>query len=204
MRSNRIRIVRICKYKATTDSYHRFNISPNLLNLNFHTNQLNVERAGDITYIRTAVGCLYLAVMIDLHSRRVVGWAASNRLKRDPALQTLNSAVALRNSPPGCVHDTDRDSQYCSHEYRKRQREVGFKISISGKGNCYDNAAVETFFKTIKAELVWRRTWASRQCVTNVLFHSINGFYNTRLKCLSLGGISPVKFERIAARMRIG
>jgi putative transposase len=199
MRVNGFRIVRTCKYKATTDSNHHFNIAPNLLDRNFHADQPNSKWAGDITYIWTAEGWLYLSVMIDLHSRRVIGWAVSNRLKRDLALQALNNAVALRSPPPGCIHHADRGSQYCSHDYQKRLREVGFQISMSGKGNCYDNAAVETFFKTLKAELVWRHTWASRMHVTNALFQYINGFYNTRRKHSAIGGTSPVKFERLSA-----
>ena len=137
--------------------------------------------------------------MIDLHSRRVIGWAVSNRLKRDLALQALNNAVALRNPPQGCIHHTDRGSQYCSHDYQKRLRELGLKVSMSGIGNCYDNAAVETFFKTLKAELVWRHTWASRMHVTNAIFQYIKGFYNTRRKHSAIGGTSPVKFERLSA-----
>jgi putative transposase len=110
MRVNGFRIVRTCKYKATTDSHHRFNIAPNLLERNFHADQPNMKWAGDITYIWTTEGWLYLAVMIDLHSRRVIGWAVSNRLKRDLALSALNNAVALRNPPQGCIHHTDRGS----------------------------------------------------------------------------------------------
>jgi putative transposase len=196
MRDNRIYVVRTHKYKVTTDSDHHSNIAPNLLDRNFHADQPNMKWAGDITYIWTAEGWLYLAVMIDLHSRRVMGWAVSNRLKRDLALQALNNAVALRNPPQGCIHHTDRGSQYCSHDYQKRLREVGFQVSMSGKGNCYDNAAVETFFKTLKAELIWRHTWATRQNVTNALFQYINGFYNTRRQHSAIGGLSPVKFER--------
>jgi putative transposase len=192
MRLNGIRIVRTCKYKATTDSNHSFNIAPNVLDCNFQADQPNQKWAGDITYIWTAEGWPYLAVMIDLHSRRVVGWAISNRLKRDLALQALNNAVALRNTPLGCIHHTDRGSQYCTHDYQKRLREVGFKVSMSGRGNCYDNAAVETFFKTLKAELIWRHTWATRQHVTNALFQYINGFYNTRRKHSVIGGTSSV------------
>jgi putative transposase len=199
MRMNDFRIVRTCKYKATNDSNHHFNVAPNWLDRNFHADRPNQKWAGDITYIWTAEGWLYLAVMIDLYSRRVVGWAVSNRLKRDLALQALNNALALRNPPQGCIHHTDRGSQYCSHDYQKRLRELGFKVSMSGKGNCYDNAAVETFFKTLKAELVWRHTWATRAHVSNALFQYINGFYNTRRKHSTLGGTSPVKFERISA-----
>jgi putative transposase len=120
-------------------------------------------------------------------------------LKRDLALQALNNAVALRNPPQGYLHHTDRGSQYCSHDYQRRLREVGFQISMSGTGNCYDKAAVETFFKTLKAELVWRHTWATRHNVTNAIFQYINGFYNTRRKHSAIGGTSPVKFERLSA-----
>ena len=137
--------------------------------------------------------------MIDLHSRRVVGWAVSNRLKRDLALRALNNAVALRNPQPGCLHHTDRGSQYCSSDYQKRLCELGLKVSMSGRGNCYDNAAVETFFKTLKAELIWRHTWVSRDQVSNALFQYINGFYNTRRKHSAIGGTSPIKFERLSA-----
>jgi putative transposase len=199
MRLNGFRIVRTCKYKATTDSNHYFNVAPNWLDRNFHADKPNQKWAGDITYIWTAEGWLYLSVMIDLHSRRVIGWAVSNRLKRDLALQALNNAVALRNPPTGCIHHTDRGSQYCSHDYQKRLRELGLKVSMSGKGNCYDNAAVETFFKTLKAELIWRHTWATRDQVSNALFQYINGFYNTRRKHSAIGGTSPVKFERLSA-----
>lgn len=196
MRDNGIRVVRTRKYRVTTDSNHRFNIAPNWLDRNFHADKPNQKWAGDISYIWTREGWLYLAVMIDLHSRRVVGWAVRNRLKKDLALQALNRAVALRNPSPGCIHHTDRGSQYCSHDYQKQLRLRGFKVSMSGKGNCYDNAAVETFFKTIKAELIWRHKWQTRQQVTEALFQYINGFYNTRRRHSAIGGISPIKFEQ--------
>jgi transposase InsO family protein len=199
MRDNNIRVVRTHKYKATTDSNHSFNIAPNLLDRAFTADQPNQKWAGDISYIWTAEGWLYLAVMIDLHSRRVIGWAVSNRLKRDLALEALDRAVALRNPPPGCIQHTDRGSQYCSHDYQKRLRELGFQVSMSGKGNCYDNAAVETFFKTLKAELIWRHTWQTRSQVTQALFQYINGFYNTRRRHSATRGVSPMTFERKTA-----
>ncbi len=199
MRDNRIYVVRTHKYKATTDSHHRFNIAPNVLDRNFTAHLPNQKWAGDISYIWTAEGWLYLAVMIDLHSRRVVGWAVSNRLKRDLALQALNRAVALRNPPASCLHHTDRGSQYCSDDYQKRLSELGFTVSMSGRGNCYDNAAVETFFKTLKAELIWRHTWATREEVTLALFQYINGFYNSRRRHSAIGGVSPITFERKTA-----
>jgi transposase InsO family protein len=199
MRDNRIYVVRTHKYKVTTDSHHRFNVAPNWLDRNFTAHAPNQKWAGDISYIWTAEGWLYLAVMIDLHSRRVIGWAVSNRLKRDLALQALNRAVALRRPAQGCLHHTDRGTQYCSHEYQKRLNERGFKVSMSGRGNCYDNAAVETFFKTLKAELIWRRTWATREEVTQALFQYINGFYNSRRRHSAIGGVSPITFERKTA-----
>jgi len=196
MRDNGIQVVRTRKYKATTDSNHHLNVAPNLLNRDFAADRPNQKWAGDISYIWTREGWLYLAVMIDLYSRRVVGWTVSNRLKKDLALQALNRAVALRNPPHGCLHHTDRGSQYCSHDYQKRLRQLGFKVSMSGKGNCYDNAVVETFFKTLKAELIWRNKWQTRQQVTQALFQYINGFYNSRRRHSAIGGISPADFER--------
>ena len=122
MRDNGIHIVRTRKYKVTTDSNHRFNIAPNLLDRSFYASQSNQKWAGDISYIWTRDGWLYLAVMMDLHSRRIIGWAVSNRLKQDLALQALNRAVALRTPAPGLIHHTDRGPQYCSHDYQKRLR----------------------------------------------------------------------------------
>ena len=199
MRENGISVVRTRKYKATTDSNHRFNIAPNLLNRDFTATLPNQKWAGDISYIWTREGWLYLAVMLDLHSRRVIGWAVSNRLKRDLAIRALDMAVALRKPPPGCTHHTDRGSQYCSHDYQKRLRQHGFKVSMSGKGDCYDNAVVETFFKTLKAELIWRQTWYTRRGVEGALFQYINGFYNLRRRHSALGGKSPLAFEQKAA-----
>jgi putative transposase len=174
MRQNVIYVVRTRKCKVTTDSNHAFGIAPNLLNQNFTADRPDQKWAGDISYLWTGEGWLYLAVIIDLHSRKVIGWAVSSRLKYDLALQALNRAVALRNPPPGCIHHTDRGSQYCAGDYQKRLNNLGFKASMSGKGNSYDNAAVETFFKTLKAELIWRRSWKTRSQVTNALFKYIN------------------------------
>jgi transposase InsO family protein len=140
-----------------------------------------------------------LAVILDLHSRRVIGWAVSNRMKRDLAIRALNMAIALRRPPKGCIHHTDRGSQYCSHDYQKILREHGFKVSMSGTGNCYDNAAVETFFKTIKAELLWHRSWRTRRDAELAIFEYINGFYNPRRRHSALGWKSPLAFERKVA-----
>jgi len=199
MRENGIRVERSKKYKVTTDSNHAFNIAPNLLNRDFAADGPNRKWAGDISYVWTREGWLYLAVILDLHSRRVIGWAVSNRMKRDLAIRALQMAVALRQPPMGCIHHTDRGSQYCSHDYQKLLRQHGFKVSMSGKGNCYDNSAVETFFKTIKAEMIWRRSWQTRRDAELAIFQYINGFYNPRRRHSSLGWKSPVAFERKVA-----
>jgi len=199
MRENGISVKRNKKFKATTDSNHSFNIAPNLLNRDFAADRPNQKWAGDISYVWTREGWLYLAVILDLHSRRVIGWAVSNRMKRDLAIRALNMAIALRQPPKGCIHHTDRGSQYCSHDYQKILRQHGFQMSMSGKGNCYDNAAVETFFKTIKAELLWQRSWQTRREAEMAIFEYINGFYNTRRRHSALGWKSPLAFERKAA-----
>lgn len=159
MRQNGISVVRTRIHKLTTDSDHKFNIAPNLLDRNFTADQPNQKWAGDISYVWTRERWLYLAVILDLHFRRVIGWAVSNRMKRGLAIRALKMALAFRSPPKGCIHQTDCGSQYCSHDYQKILRQHGFKVSMNGKGNYYDNASVKTFFKSIKAELIWRRSW---------------------------------------------
>lgn len=199
MSQNGIEVKRNKKFKATTDSNHGFNIAPNLLNRDFHADAPNKKWAGDMSYVWTQEGWLYLAVILDLHSRRVIGWAVSNRMKRDLAIRALNMAIALRRPPKGCMHHTDRGSQYCSHDYQKILRQHGFEVSMSGTGNCYDNAAVETFFKTIKAELLWQQSWRTRRDTEVAIFEYINGFYNPRRRHSALGWKSPLAFERKVA-----
>ena len=198
MRENGIVAIRTRKYKATTDSNHTLAVAPNLLDRDFSATAPNQKWAGDITYIWTSEGWLYLAVILDLYSRRIIGWAVSNRMKRDLAIRALDMAVALRQPPKGCIHHTDRGSQYCSHDYQKRLKKHGFEISMSGKENCFDNAVVETFFKTLKAELIWRSIWQTRRQTEAALFEYINGFYNPRRRHSTLGGKSPLAFETVA------
>jgi transposase InsO family protein len=199
MRQNGISAVRTRKHKVTTNSNHRFNIAPNLLDRDFTANKPNQKWVVDISYIWTREGWLYLAAVLDLHSRRIIGWSVSNRMKKDLAIRALDMAVALRRPPKNCIHHSDRGSQYCSHEYQARLRKHGFKASMSGKGNCYDNAAMETFFKTIKAELIWRNTWHTRRQAELAIFEYINGFYNPRRRHSALGWKSPLAFEKNAA-----
>jgi len=199
MRDNAIKVIRTRKYKATTNSKHGYAIAPNLLDRNFTAGQANQKWAVDISYIWTREGWLYLAVVMDLYSRRIVGWAVSNRMKRDLAIRALDMAIALRRPPKGCIHHSDRGSQYYSNDYQRLLKKHGFKISMSGKGNCYDNAVVETFSKTIKAEMIWRNIWHTRKQAHIALFKYINGFYNPKRRHSTLGGMSPIAFESKAA-----
>ncbi|EPD3449634.1 IS3 family transposase [Escherichia coli] len=187
MRQNNITVVRTRKFKRTTDSHHTFNIAPNLLKQDFSASAPNQKWAGDITYVWTREGWVYLAVILDLYSRRVIGWATGDRLKQDLALRALNMALALRKPPPGCIQHTDRGSQYCAHEYQKLLLKHQLLPSMSGKGNCFDNSAVESFFKSLKAELIWRRHWQTRRDIEIAIFEYINGFYNPLRRHSALG-----------------
>jgi putative transposase len=195
MKINGICPVRTRKHKVTTNSNHSLGIAPNLLDGDFSANAPNQKWAGDISYIWTAEGWLYLAVILDLHSRRVVGWAVSDRMKKDLAIRALDMAVNLRKPPKGCIFHSDRGSQYAAYDYQKKLQKYELMPSMSGNGNCYDNASVETFFKSLKAELIWRQKWPTRRQAETAIFQYINGFYNTRRRHSYLGGISPLAFE---------
>ena len=195
MRDNDLSPKRKQKFKKTTDSKHNKAVTSNLLDQDFSAQAPNEKWAGDISYIWTAQGWLYLAVILDLFSRRVVGWAAGPRMTSELPLRALNRAIALRRPSPGAIHHSDRGSQYCSDVYQARLGELGFLVSMSGKGNCYDNAAVETFFKTIKSELIWRTVFMSRNQAEIAIAGYIDGFYNPVRRHSTLGFISPVKFE---------
>ena len=148
---------------------------------------------------RSVISLPYLKVSVQPRCLDVVLCELSNRMKRDLAIRALDMAVALRQPPEGCIHHTDRGAQYCSHDYQKRLAKHWFKVSMSGKGNCYDNSMVETFFKSLKAELIWRNRWETRRQAEGAIFQYINGFYNPRRRHSSLGGKSPLAFERKAA-----
>jgi putative transposase len=142
---------------------------------------------------------LYLAIVLDLYSRRIVGWETSDRLKKNLAITALKRAIATRRPLPGLIHHSDRGSQYCSYDYRKLLIAHDMHSSMSGKGNCYDNSMVETVFKTIKSELVWRTSFQTRQQATNALGRYIEGFYNPIRRHSALDYKSPIKFEAIMA-----
>ena len=195
MRGNGLSPKRKQKFKKTTDSQHNKAVASNLLDQNFSAEAPNEKWAADISYIWTAQGWLYLAVMLDLYSRRVIGWAVGARMTSDLPLRALNRAIGLRQPGAGVIHHSDRGSQYCSDAYQARLGELGFLASMSGKGNCYDNAVVETFFKTIKSELIWRTVFMSRSQAETAVAGYIDGFYNPVRRHSTLDFTSPVKFE---------
>jgi transposase InsO family protein len=142
------------RFRHTTDSRHKLPIAPNLLGQCFTATAPNQVWVGDITYIWTAEGWAYLAVLLDLYSRRVVGWALRKSLSRELAVAALQHAMTCRQPPPGLIHHTDRGCQYASYEYRGLLDQHGVRCSMSAAGNCYDNAVAESFFATVKKELV--------------------------------------------------
>ena len=196
MRENGLRARQPRRFKRTTDSQHTFPIAPNLLDQDFTAAGPDEKWAADLSYIWTREGWLYLAVVIDLYARRVVGWAVSDRLHKELALTALRRALVVRRPTAGLVHHSDRGGQYCSTEYQAELRRHGVLISMSGKGNCYDNAMVETFFKTLKSELVWRTVFLTRSQAQAALARYIDGFYNPRRRHSALGFVSPAVFER--------
>lgn len=201
MRENGIRAVRSRKrrYQQPGVINPSFGYAPNLLAQNFQANNPNEKWVVDISYIPTMRGWIYLAVVMDLFSRRIVGWHMSDRMRHDLALQALNMAIAIRRPEPGLIHHSDRGSQYVATEYQMTLEKHGIASSMSSKGNCYDNAAVEAFFKTLKAELVWRIKFETREQAERIINDYILNFYNRKRRHSTLGNISPVEYEKQAA-----
>ena len=195
MRDNGLRARQKRRFKRTTDSLHSFPVAPNLLDQDFTASGPNEKRGADISYVWTKEGWLYLAVVIDLFARRVVGWASSDRLRKELPLAALRRALLMRRPPKGLIHHSDRGSQYCSIDYQAELKKHGVLISMSGKGNCFDNSMVETFFKTLKAELVWRTVFQSRAEASDSIAGYIESFYNPVRRHSALDFVSPIQFE---------
>jgi len=182
---------------VTTDTNHTLPVAPNRLNQAFTTDQPDRIWLTDITYVPTAEGWLYLAVVLDLYSRRIVGWAMSDSLHRQLVIDALQMALTARQPPPGLVHHSDRGSQYASEEYQALLTHARMVSSMSRKGNCYDNAPVESFFGTLKTELVFHQHYATRAEARLDLFEYIEVFYNRFRRHSALGYKSPVNYEAL-------
>lgn len=195
MSENGLKARQKTRFRKTTDSNHGGAVATNVLGQDFTADGPDQKWGVDISYVWTSEGWLYLAIVLDLFSRRIVGWQLSDRMKRGLAMDALRRAINLRRPPPGLIHHSDRGSQYCSDDYRRMLRDNGFIASMSGRGNCYDNAMVETVFKTIKSELIWCTAFATRDQAAQAIGQYIEGFYNPRRRHSSLGYISPARFE---------
>lgn len=183
------------RFRTTTDSRQPAPIAPNLLERNFDATAPNQVWVTDVTYVWTHEGWLYLAAIIDLYARRVVGWAVSERNDTGLALEALSKATTARRPPPGLIHHSDRGSPYASAEYRRALAVHGIVASMSRKGDCWDNAVAESFFSTLKVELVHDVDYDSRTAALSSLGEYIERFYNTQRRHSRLGYLSPIEFE---------
>lgn len=196
MKENNIQAKHKKKYKATTDSNHNLPVAKNRLKRNFKANKPNQAWVSDITYVRTDEGWLYLAAFIDLFSRKVVGWSMSNRMTTDLVVNAFRMALfRQKRKAPKLVH-SDRGSQYASAAFRKELKTHGCKQSMSRKGNCWDNAVAESFFGTLKTELVHHEKYKTREQARLNIFDYIETFYNKRRLHSYLNYISPDDFEK--------
>ena len=195
MREQGLQARRRRRFKKTTDSAHAQPIAPNVLERDFETSAPNEVWVTDVTYVWTDEGWLYLAAIIDLFARRVVGWAASESNDTTLALAALSMASSRRKPPRGLVHHSDRGSPYASDDYRRALTQLGIVASMSRKGDCWDNAVAESFFATLKAELVDDADYATRAAAIASIGDYIESFYNRERRHSHLGYVSPVEYE---------
>jgi len=201
MRTSAIRAKTSTKGRATTDSAHPHPVVPNPLNRQFAVAAPNRVWAGDITYVWTTEGWLYLAVVLDRYSRRVIAWGMESRLTQKLATAALTMAVEHRRPAHGVVHHTDRGSQYAATKYRELLADHGLTASMSRRGNCWDNAVVERFFHTLKTEHVHHQRYRTREEARQDIFEWIDVFYNRVRRHSTLGYRSPAEFEAMATAL---
>jgi transposase InsO family protein len=195
MRENKLAGRMRRRFRTTTDSRHSFPIAPNVLQRDFTAAAPDESWVTDITFLWTKQGWLYLAVILDLFSRRVVGWATSQNVDRHLALAALDMALLQRRPATGLVHHSDRGSTYASDDYQKALRSRGFECSMSRKGNCWDNAVAESFFATLKREMENIDDLESRAAATLSVREYIEGFYNLQRRHSAISYNSPIEFE---------
>ena len=200
MRENDLRASRSRRFRIrTTDSHHAFPLAENRLNRQFDPPKLNTVWAADLTYVPTEEGWLYVATVMDLCSRRIIGWSTADHLRGELTLEALERALSDRCPTTGLMHHSDRGVQYACREYQAVLERSGIQCSMSRSGNCYDNAAMESFFKTFKVELVYQDRYRTREEARTSIYTYIELFYNRQRLHSSLGYQSPVEYE---ARLR--
>jgi putative transposase len=195
MKERDLRGKRRRRFRVTTQSEHALPIAKNVVARDFSSKRTNEKWVGDITYVWTREGWLYLAILIDLFSRRVVGWSMSDTLATELPMRALTMALEGRRPPPGLVHHSDRGCQYASAAYRGTLARHGLIASMSRKGNCWDNAVAESFFATLKVELVRDSDFFTREQARREIFEYIEVFYNRQRRHSSLGYATPCDFE---------
>lgn len=198
MRQAALRVRRCRRWVRTTESRHQHPIAPNLLARNFTVDAPNRAWVADITYLPTRSGWLYLAVILDLYSRAVVGWSMSRRIDGKLTLDALDAALMRRTVEPGLIAHSDRGSQYAATEYQKRLQQHGMVCSMSRKGDCWDNAVVESFFATLKRELLGDDVFFDQASAQRLVFEYIEAYYNRRRRHSTLGYVSPAAYEKAA------
>jgi transposase InsO family protein len=184
------------RYRSTTDSDHSYPVAQNLLDRRFTVSRPNEVWAADITYLWTDQGWLYLAVILDLYSRRVVGWSMKNHLRSELVIDALDMALCQRAPSGAPLHHSDQGKQYASDKYQVLLEHKGITCSMSRRANCWDNAVVESFFGTLKQELVHRQRWTTRAQLKSAVYEYLEVFYNRRRRHSTLGYVSPAEFER--------
>jgi transposase InsO family protein len=197
MRVNGIRSKRRRKFKITTHSKHKRAVAANLVQRDFTASRPNRLWRSDITYIRTKEGWLYLAVFLDACSRRIVGWSMNHRINDRLIIDAFSQAMLHREPLPGLVVHSDRGSQYCSHSFKELLDTNCYRQSMSSTGNCYDNAITESFFATLKTELVYDTNYRTRNEARRDIFKYIEMIYNRKRIHSAIGGISPDQFEQM-------
>ena len=193
LKSKRHRKFRVC----TTDSNHSYTVAENIVNRNFSPETPNQVWITDITYLKSGTGWLYLTVFIDLYSRIVVGWSLSDNLGHESVVKALQRGIWRRKPPRGLIVHSDRGIQFCCDGFKKIINDSHFVQSMSRKGNCWDNAVAESFFKTLKSELIYHVNLLDLNHAQHVLFDYIEGFYNCKRIHTKLGDLSPMEFESV-------
>lgn len=196
MRLANLKAVLPKRFVVTTDSNHALPVADNLLDRQFGSETPDTKWSADISYLWTREGWLYLAVVLDLFSRRIVGWAMGTTLERSLVLSALEMAITNRHPAEGLLCHSDQGSQYASGDYQKALSEAGIVCSMSRKGNCWDNAPTESFFATLKRECVYRHRFATRSEARTTVFDYIEVWYNRKRRHSALGYLSPDAFER--------
>lgn len=197
MRENGIQAKHKRRFRVTTKANPAHPVAPNLLHRAFTAEKPNQKWTSDITYIRTKEGWLYLAVVLDLFSRRIVGWAMSTRITSSLVIDALQMAIEQRKPEAGLLHHSDRGSQYTGKPYQKLLAAHKMIVSMSGKGDCWDNAPTESFFSTIKREQIHHQYYETRELARTDIFFYIEAFYNRKRRHSTLGYLNPVAFEEI-------